>query len=84
MVVSDLVKGLDWQESVVYWCNGQPDNVGQTFFLLILLSLAHPRHPPILHTFVSTHDTTSLVQLLRFSILFGGKLYKKLRVLEVV
>ena len=39
--------------------------------------------PPSLHPFVSTRDTTSLVQLLRFSILFGGKLYKQLQVLEV-
>ena len=27
-------------------------------------------------------DTTSLVQLLRFSILFGGKFYKRLQVLH--
>ena len=39
--------------------------------------------PATLHPFVSTRDTTSLVQLLRFSILFGGKLYKQLQVLEV-
>ena len=39
--------------------------------------------PPTLHPFVSTRDTTLLIQLLRFSILFGGKLYKQLQVLEV-
>ena len=39
--------------------------------------------PPTLHPFVSTCDTTSLVQLLRFSILFGRKLYKQLQVMEV-
>ena len=44
------------------------------------LSFALPTTP---HPFVSTRDTTSLVQLLRFSILFGGKLYKQLQVLEV-
>ena len=46
--------------------------------------IAHPplRHPP-LHPFVRTRDTTSLIQLLRFSILFGGKFYKQLQVLEV-
>ena len=39
--------------------------------------------PPTLNPFVSTCDTTLLIQLLRFSILFGGKLYKQLQVLEV-
>ena len=45
------------------------------------LILAHSATP---HPFVITRDTTSLVQLLRFSILFGGKLYEQLQVLEVV
>ena len=43
-----------------------------------------PPYTPTLHPLVSTHDTTSLIQLLRFSILFGGKLYQQLQVLEVV
>ena len=37
---------------------------------------------PTLLPFVSSHDAISLIQLLRFSILFGGKLYKQLQVLE--
>ena len=37
MMVSGLVESLAWQESVVYW----PDNVGKTFFLLILLHISH-------------------------------------------
>ena len=49
---------------------------------LLGLTLANPA-TPTLHPFVSTCDTTSLVQLLIFSILFGGKLYKQLQVLEV-
>ena len=77
-----------------HWFTG--DNVGQTFFLLILLhitkepaqpynlmtglqswsasilkSISCPHHPPPL---LSTRDTTLLIQLLRFSILFGKKL----------
>ena len=37
MAVSGLVKGLAWQESVV---DGQLNNVGQIFFLLILVHIS--------------------------------------------
>ena len=40
--------------------------------------------PSTLLPFVSTRNTTSLDQLLRFSILFGRKHYKQLQVLEMV
>ena len=39
--------------------------------------------PPTFRPFVSTHDPTLLVKLLRFSTLFYGKLYKQLQILEV-
>ena len=40
--------------------------------------------PPTLLPFVSTRNTTSLDQLLRFSTLFGRKHYKQLQVMEMV
>ena len=61
---------------VILWLDYNRDL--PTFYNLSIANLTTP------HSFVSTHDTTSLVQLLRFSTLFGRKLYKQLQELEVV
>ena len=54
----------------------------QSWSVTILRS--NPCPPPTIHPFVSTRATTSLIQQLKFFILFVGKLYKQLQILEVI
>ena len=90
LLVDDLIM-LARHFLCLFWCISATKKLAQPCNLMsvlqscglppfLSLSLANST----LNSFVSTHDTTSLIQMLRFSILFGKKLYMQLEVLQVV